>query len=404
MRACEGCRKRKIKCDAATTNTWPCSACIRLKLHCVKPNGYDGSDLMTTYGAVLGPPSQFQQISMPTGQLNHDPSKPLPDLYAGAFPDSDPSVFQQAHFDSTHHVLSNLHYTTVPAPGALDPGYGGPNPFPTPPMHQGQHKQDSSPEAQSVDSFQQQGLADLLGGLRVDEIGTGKSFLVRPAPALHLADEEILAPYLRNKASFRREEQPAVEEDDDYGSILPTVPKFPGHKIRIPPALMPEESTALHHFELYFRHVHPYVPVLDKIVFYQQWHNNREAISPLVLEALFAIGGRLAEEPAMGQQWLALASRHADSFMDVPRLSTLQALLMILKAREAAPKRGYFYRSWMLVVQCVQMGKDLGLDEHFEDHQAGIPCDFTVAECRLRTRIWQTIFVCEAMIGSPQGK
>lgn len=37
MRACEGCRRRKIKCDAATTNTWPCSACVRLKLHCVPP-------------------------------------------------------------------------------------------------------------------------------------------------------------------------------------------------------------------------------------------------------------------------------------------------------------------------------------------------------------------------------
>lgn len=90
--------------------------------------------------------------------------------------------------------------------------------------------------------------------------------------------------------------------------------------------------------------------------------------------------------------------------MDVPRLSTLQALLMMLKAREAAPKRGYFYRSWMLVVQCVQMGKDLGLDEHFEDHQAGISCGFTAAECRLRTRIWQTIFVCENMVGAPQGQ
>jgi hypothetical protein len=37
MRACEGCRRRKIKCDAATTNTWPCSACTRLKLHCIPP-------------------------------------------------------------------------------------------------------------------------------------------------------------------------------------------------------------------------------------------------------------------------------------------------------------------------------------------------------------------------------
>lgn len=94
---------------------------------------------------------------------------------------------------------------------------------------------------------------------------------------------------------------------------------------------------------------------------------------------------------------------HADSFMDVPRLSTLQALLMILKAREAAPKRGYYYRSWMTVVQCVQMGKDLGLDEHYEDHQAGHSCDFGPAECQLRTRIWQVVFVCEVMVGAPQG-
>lgn len=42
MRACEGCRRRKIKCDAATTNSWPCAACIRLKLNCVPPTvSYD---------------------------------------------------------------------------------------------------------------------------------------------------------------------------------------------------------------------------------------------------------------------------------------------------------------------------------------------------------------------------
>lgn len=89
--------------------------------------------------------------------------------------------------------------------------------------------------------------------------------------------------------------------------------------------------------------------------------------------------------------------------MDVPRLSTLQALLLILKAREAAPRRGYFYRSWMSIVQCVQMGKDLGLDEHFEDHKTGRHCDSTPAECTLKNRIWQTIMVCETMIGSSQG-
>ncbi|QPG95259.1 hypothetical protein C2857_007915 [Epichloe festucae Fl1] len=349
-------------------------ACLRLKLHCVRPNGYEGSDSMGMYDTMLNPSGPFQQMSM-AGQVLQDPSNPVPDLYAA------PGALSEGDRAALHQV--NLHYTTAPPPGVLNQSYNGPNTFPTPPNHHGP-RQDSSPEDPSVDSYQQKDLADLLGGLKVNEIGT--------------------APYLRNKASFRREEQPAVEEEDDYGSILPNMTTIPGHKIRIPPALMPDESTALHHFDLYFSHVHPYVPVLDKVAFYQQWSTNREAISPLILEALFAIGGRLAEEPAMGQQWLALASRHADSFMDTPRLSTLQALLMILKAREAAPKRGYFYRSWMLVVQCVQMGKDLGLDDHHEDHQAGIPCELTITECRLRTRIWQNIFVCETMVGGPQGR
>lgn len=233
----------------------------------------------------------------------------------------------------------------------------------------------------------------------------------------------LTAPYLRNKASFRREE-PAVEDDDDFMSVLPPISAGTGHKIRIPPELMPDDASAIHYFDLYFTHVHPYVPVLNRSLFYRQWATARESISPLILEALFAIGGRLADDPAQGQQWLGLASSmayarfslvvwlsgtntgcigHADAFMDVPRLSTLQALLIILKAREAAPKRGYYYRSWMTTVQCVQMGQDLGLDDHFDDHQAGRGCEFNLTECHLRTRIWQMIYVCEIMVGTPQG-
>lgn len=214
-------------------------------------------------------------------------------------------------------------------------------------------------------------------------------------------------------------EEPAFEDIDEYKNALPSNLSGPDLKIRIPPELMPDEETIMHYFDVYFLNVHPYVPVLNKTLFYQQWHTNREAISPLILEAIFAIAGRLADEPAQGHQWLALASskcichackdaakceiEHADAFMDTPRLSTLQAMLIVLKARESAPKRGYYFRSWMTVVQCVQMAKDLGLDEHYEEHKAGRPCGSQLADCITKTRIWQTIFVCELMIGSPQG-
>lgn len=228
------------------------------------------------------------------------------------------------------------------------------------------------------------------------------------------------APYLKKKAKTLLEE-PAFEDADDYKHTLPPMLSGPDLKVRIPPELMPDEQTVMNYFDMYFMNVHPYVPVLNKAHFYQQWHTARGSISPLVLEAIFAIAGKLADEPSQGLQWLALASsrqswrlfpasfktdsstEHADAFMDVPRLSTLQGMLILLKAREAAPKRGYYYRSWMTVVQCVEMAKDLGLDEHFEEHKAGRPCGSDLADCITKTRIWQTVFACELMIGSPQG-
>ena len=79
-------------------------------------------------------------------------------------------------------------------------------------------------------------------------------------------------------------------------------------------------------------------------------------------------------------------------------------MLLILKARESNPKRGYYYRSWMTVVTLTTMAKDLGLQEHYELHQAGEPCNSTYNECIVKTRVWQTLFVVELMVGAPQGR
>lgn len=104
------------------------------------------------------------------------------------------------------------------------------------------------------------------------------------------------------------DEEPSVEETEE-DQFTKNLPPLTAGKIRIPPALMPSEDLCLHYFDLYFTHTHPYVPVLDKNQFYHQWHNNREAISPLILEAIFAIANRLADDAAQGQQWLYLATR-----------------------------------------------------------------------------------------------
>jgi hypothetical protein len=95
---------------------------------------------------------------------------------------------------------------------------------------------------------------------------------------------------------------------------------------------------------------------------------------------------------------------HEESFKDVSRLSTTQGMVLLLKAREASPKRGYFWRSWMAVVGLVAMAKDLELHDHYDTHQMGKSCGSTGHDCVAKTRVWQMCMVFEAMIGGPQGE
>jgi len=187
MRACEGCRRRKIKCDAATTNTWPCSACIRLKLHCVRPNGqFDGTEDEYESGRDEYANSQleeaFRQAQVPLqAQMLNTAPKSAPTLYGAPTGYSEtPNVYQQMQYSESRATQSQqshhgLHYTTVPPPvSIIDQPYGSQNVFPTPPLQSGS-RHESPPDAYSQDGYQQQDLADLLGSLKVNEAGTGRA-------------------------------------------------------------------------------------------------------------------------------------------------------------------------------------------------------------------------------------
>lgn len=89
--------------------------------------------------------------------------------------------------------------------------------------------------------------------------------------------------------------------------------------------------------------------------------------------------------------------------MDIPRLSTIQALLLLLKARESLPKKGYYYRSWQTVKTIISMAKDLDIHEHHSAHLDKKACSLSAVECLVQSRVWQALLVIEVMIGAPQG-
>ncbi|KAL4734640.1 hypothetical protein BDV11DRAFT_50741 [Aspergillus similis] len=383
MRACNGCRKRKIKCDAATTNTWPCSACTRLKLVCVPPTiGQEGDFSsgpsvepysINTINTLNAPESShltafqaYRDGVSPHGQAINQYNDGVGSFsqYAPAAVSTQPNLYgirsplEAVSQDSyqAHHLFP------VSQARSIGPGDG---------IEYGDHEHSTA-----------ENLSEVLGELRIDETG--------------------IAPYIRQQRTDRTE--PEIPIQDEVEESLPPLRTGSGSKIRIPPELMPSDDEVMNYFKIYFDDIHPYVPVVHRAHLYHQWQHDRNSISPLLLEALFACAGRLSDDPAQGAQWLALATRHESSFMDVPRLSTIQALLLLLKARESLPKKGYYYRSWQTVKTIISMAKDLDIHEHYSTHLEEKTCNLSPVECLVQTRVWQALLVVEVMIGAPQGR
>jgi hypothetical protein len=187
MRACEGCRRRKIKCDAATTNTWPCSACIRLKLQCVPPTiNYDRdfpgdpevyeSERGEFVDRGSGEDDYHQQVSMQ--QQLAASQKSIPHIYTqqGTYSDG-VSVYQPVGYgeSSSGHSQQSMHYDSLHTPvSVLDQHqhYSPNHVYPPPQLPQNPHPE--SPDVYEHSQFGQQNLADLLGELKINERGTGR--------------------------------------------------------------------------------------------------------------------------------------------------------------------------------------------------------------------------------------
>lgn len=313
MRACEGCRRRKIKCDAVTTNQWPCASCTRLNSLCMPPT-VSNDRTHASGGQLLG----LERV------LDFD--------------QSDGSGEDEYNYDVDTSQLFELQNASTHTQAAYSAGLGA---FSTPPFSEKAYSQhefgydevqpmplqvsDSSYNAQGIyhppqsvslptnngmmwknEHINAADLSNLMGGLGIANDGVGTCTI----PLIHavfcfsvqLADFAI-AEYISNQKKSLAD-TPAYE---DLEIRLPETKPFGA--VRIPQALMPSKERCLKLFEVFFQHVHPYVPVLSKPYFYDQWRHKPESISPLILEAIFACAGSVSsDDDAEGAQWLALAS------------------------------------------------------------------------------------------------
>lgn len=185
MRACEGCRRRKIKCDAATTNTWPCAACIRLKLNCVPPSlnydrlhggggTYSGLEgvLDFDHSSASGDDDHYAYHSEPTQYFDFgNPSDSMPNSQISYGHDlADYSTPENSERDLSQPDFSYNNVSSMPM--TLPENYQNPAGFQpinaTPP--QPLHNENTWENEQRTASD----LSDVLGELSIKENGVGK--------------------------------------------------------------------------------------------------------------------------------------------------------------------------------------------------------------------------------------
>jgi hypothetical protein len=118
--------------------------------------------------------------------------------------------------------------------------------------------------------------------------------------------------------------------------------------------------------KLYFDHIHHSMPFVSKL----------SITSPqppsLLLNAVYAVASKFDDQQQQQQQqqqvgnppgwpYYKMALSLIDIYMDTPRLSTIQALLLLIKYHEHVQRPGFFWRTKSLMQLVIQMTNDLGL-------------------------------------------
>lgn len=157
--------------------------------------------------------------------------------------------------------------------------------------------------------------------------------------------------------------------------------------------------------QLYFRFVHPVLPILSKSQFLAQYATDKLSIPASLRGAIYGLAcafwsqdPRLNDHPPIAQPALFEHAHAAlNRELDSPRLSTLQACLLILHEQPDISGTTESPRIWALSCQATACAQSLGL------HQDPTNWNLPLWEKRLRKRLWWTTVVHDVWISICHG-
>ncbi|KAG0366694.1 hypothetical protein BGZ54_005015 [Gamsiella multidivaricata] len=355
--ACVNCRQKKIKCDGQV----PCAHCEKCHTECVYPVATKPANqeyVETLENRLKSVESHLQGLlsrgwgkSAGPMALDGDHGDLMPDdgdIHSPYTPSSIPATppSKPSHNSNDPHRQTNGHFITRQPSGAImnTPNLTGP---------------DSDLEDNTFatdDSMQLLGL--LMGSLKIERDGSAQYIpRILDQKERSYNDSRIYGSSVSNNF-------PDLSTLD-WDSAEPPFP------YTLPNTLLtPKAISAL--MDIYFNSVHTFLPVIHKTSFLTLCQEGEYRVPPFLLMAICAVAAchatdfELQEIPELAN----VKSRHAlydharsllDTFMDVPRLSTVQGLLLLAYYQTKEKRSGHFFRIRMYVNLAVRMALDMEL-------------------------------------------
>ncbi|KAG0245846.1 hypothetical protein BGX31_005744 [Mortierella sp. GBA43] len=358
--ACVNCRHKKIKCDGQL----PCAHCEKFRTECVYPSANKPANqeyVETLENRLRSVESHLQGLLSrgwgkgTTGPMSGDDHGDLtPDDGEASSPYTPSSIPATPPFRSSlgeaHPTMDNQrHHNGLPLTRRLSGA------TPNTPNLTGPDSESEDTTFATDDSMQVLGL--LMGNLKIDRDGKAQ-YMPR-----------ILG---RKEHSYNDSRiygsSPSMDFPDftvlDWETTERPMPYTLPNSI-----LTPKAIGAL--MDIYFNSVHTFLPVVHKSSFLTLCQDGEYRVPPFLLMAICAVAARHATDLELQEiPELANLKSHAlydharallDTFMDVPRLSTVQGLLLLAYYQIKEKRSGHFFRVRMYVGLATRMAMDMGL-------------------------------------------
>jgi hypothetical protein len=164
------------------------------------------------------------------------------------------------------------------------------------------------------------------------------------------------------------------------------------------PLDLPSISIRFDLIQSYFENIHPFIPFLHRDTFEYTLQTSKPPA--LLLNAMYAVASHWvqnnpndsngsssshANADPPGWSFYKTAISLIDKCADAPRLSTVQALILLVKYHEFLHRPGFFWRTKIMLQLAIQVSKDLGLSHEIPKNSKTTENGSIYAELQRRT-------------------